>query len=164
LLDGDEERLEPVPTPPNIHFKAFVTTDPRVFEQTLLRSYEGTLDCPELNGVRAIEEIMAGHQSQGKHDPQRWWLLYQNGNPVGVLLLTEILEWNSLDISYLGVVPEARGAGLGRLLAGKSLVEARAANTSQVTLAVDSRNHPALHLYRSLGFEPHEQRAVFLRF
>jgi ribosomal protein S18 acetylase RimI-like enzyme len=135
---------------------------PELLRATLLRTYEGTRDCPEVNGVRTIDEIVAGHQAQGRHDPGRWWVARAGSRPVGVLLLTDLPEMDSWDVCYVGVVPEARGRGYGRELMAKALLEAKAAGVSQVTLAVDARNEPAWQLYRRLGFEPVERREVLL--
>src|SRR5262249_42307833 len=52
----------------------FAVADRRLFTSTLQRTYAGTLDCPELEGVRTIDEVMAGYQAQAGHDPRRWWL------------------------------------------------------------------------------------------
>jgi ribosomal protein S18 acetylase RimI-like enzyme len=135
--------------------------DPAAFHQTLLRTYEGTLDCPEVNGVRTVEEVVAGHRAQGVYEPARWLLARQEGVPVGVLLLmaAEGGEW---EVAYVGVVPEARGRGVGRELMLKALVEARAGGARRLVLSVDGRNRPAWGLYRGLGFEPNERREVFL--
>src|SRR5579884_263078 len=131
------------------------------FHETLLRTYEGTLDCPELNGVRSVDEIIAGHRNQGLFDPDRWWLALEDETPIGVLLLAEMPDQDSWDLAYLGVVPEARGRGLGRRLACKAIAEARQADTAELTLSVDARNRPAWDLYQSLGFEPFDQREVY---
>jgi ribosomal protein S18 acetylase RimI-like enzyme len=132
------------------------------FQQTLLRTYHDTLDCPELNGVRDVAEIIAGHEGQGHHDPERWWLAEEAGQPVGVLLTADVPELGGWDLSYVGVVPEARGRGVGCCLTRKALVEARAAGESRLTLAVDTRNRPARLLYERLGFEATEEREVYL--
>lgn len=136
--------------------------EPDRFEQTLLRTYEESRDCPEVTGVRTIEEIIAGHRAQGSGTPGHWWLAKGGGQPVGVLLLAEMAEWNGWDLSYLGIVPEARQGGFGRELVAKAIVEARMAEIAQLTLSVDGRNLPAWKLYRSMGFEPYDQREVFL--
>jgi ribosomal protein S18 acetylase RimI-like enzyme len=133
------------------------------FHRTLLRTYEATLDCPEVNGVREIEEIIAGHKSQGRHNPQNWWLASQQDRPIGVLLLAEVPDLKSWDLLYVGVEPEARGQGFGRELVRKALWEARIVEAPQLTLSVDARNQPALNLYQSLGFETYDQREVFLK-
>jgi ribosomal protein S18 acetylase RimI-like enzyme len=132
------------------------------FIETLLRTYEGTQDCPEITGVRGPEEILAGHRAQGKHDPRRWWLALSEGRPVGVLLLSEVPEWAALDVAYVGVVPEARGRGHGRALMHRALAEARADGVARLTLSVDVRNRPAWALYTDMGFTPNDRREVFL--
>jgi ribosomal protein S18 acetylase RimI-like enzyme len=136
--------------------------NPAAFHDTLLHTYEGTEDCPEISGVRTVEEIIEGHRAQGKHDPARWWLALAEGRPAGVLLLCEVPEWAAWDVAYVGVVPEARGRGYGRALMHKALSEARADGVARLTLSVDVRNRRAWKLYTALGFEPHDRREVFL--
>ena len=141
-------------------YETYAACDRAVFHATLLRTYQHTLDCPEVNGVRTVEEIIEGHRNQGVHDPNRWWLAWHERTPVGVLLMTEMPEWGSWDVAYVGVVAAARGRGFGRELTLKALYEARAAAQTQVTLAVDARNEPAWDLYRAAGFEAYDQREV----
>jgi ribosomal protein S18 acetylase RimI-like enzyme len=145
-----------------LRYQTYDAGDPARFHQTLLTTYHETADCPELNGVRNIDEILEGHRAQGIYDPRRWWLALEAERPVGVLLLTAIPEWHGWDVSYLGVVPEARRKGIGRQLATKTLHEARAAGARQVTLAVDTRNRPAWNLYQGLGFRAFDHREVYL--
>jgi ribosomal protein S18 acetylase RimI-like enzyme len=153
--------LEQVPDeePTGLTFQSY-SADPARFEQTLQRTYEGTLDCPELTGVRTIEEIMAGHRAQGP--PGHWWLAEEAGQPIGVLFLAEAPEWKSMDLAYVGLVPEGRGRRLGRQLLLKALAEARRAAAEQITVSVDVRNQPARRLYHQVGLEPFDSREVFL--
>lgn len=155
-------RTSPMHAPERLAYQTYAECDAELFHHTLLLTYEDTRDCPEVNGVRTIDEIIAGHQSQGVHDPQRWWLARDAGSPAGVLLLAQMPDWEGWELCYLGVVPQARGRGFGRELTLKALRAAQEARTQQLTVSVDVRNQPAWNLYRSLGFEPHEQRAVFL--
>ena len=68
-----------------------------------------------MNGVRTIGEIIGRAQQPGSvTSPQRWWLALDAGRPVGVLLLAEMPDVQGWDLSYLGVVPEARRQGFGR--------------------------------------------------
>jgi ribosomal protein S18 acetylase RimI-like enzyme len=149
---------------PDVVFLPYLGDTIDRFHRTLLRTYVGTLDCPELNGVRGLAEIIDGHKAQGLHDPERWWLAEEAGRPVGAVLTADVPELAGWDLSYVGVVPEARGRGLGSLLTRKVLFEARAAAAGRVTLAVDVRNRPAWNLYVRLGFEPTEEREVYLAF
>jgi ribosomal protein S18 acetylase RimI-like enzyme len=153
----------PSVTPPNgLTVAAFRTNRPEVFHQTLQRTYEGTLDCPELNGVREVEEVVQGHMSQGRFHPDRWWLIRLGKRPVGVLLLNEIPEWKEWEVAYVGVVPEVRRSGIGRTIAWQALTAAKSAGQRALNLAVDQRNLPARQLYHALGFESLDHREVYL--
>ena len=148
--------------PVRLDYRPYDPADPSAFHRTLLKTYEDTLDCPELNGAREVEEVVAGHRGHGRFDPQRWFLALAEGEPVGVLLLTESAEAGEWETSYVGVVPAARRRGFGRELMLQALAEARAAGASALTLSVDARNRPAWELYRGLGFESFDRREVFL--
>jgi RimJ/RimL family protein N-acetyltransferase len=50
------------------------------------------------------------------------------------------------------LVPGARGRGLGRLLAERSLAFARAHDYEKIVIQVLASNEPALRFYRGLGF------------
>jgi ribosomal protein S18 acetylase RimI-like enzyme len=156
-LKGPEEEC-----PEAYAFQSYADCNPSVFHRTLLETYRDTLDCPEITGVREIDEIMEGHRSQGLYDPKYWWIAFDRQEPAGVLLMTEMPEWNSWDLSYLGIVPAFRRKGIGRQLACHALCEARRAGAGQMTLALDVRNHPASQLYQSLGFSAFEEREVYL--
>ncbi len=152
--------LDCLNTPARLDYQAF--DNGPLFRQTLTRTYEDSRDCPEVNGVRTIEEVLQGHRAQGVFDPQRWWLALDAGRPVGVLIATEMPESGDWEVAYMGVVPEARRRGFGREMLLHVLCEARAAEVPSVALSVDARNQPAWYLYRGLGFEPFEQRLVYL--
>jgi mycothiol synthase len=148
--------------PVRLDFQPYDPADPAAFHDTLLRTYEETQDCPEVNGVRSIDEVIAGHQAQGRYDPDRWWLATFEGRPVGVLLLVELPESGDWDVSYMGIVPEARRRGFAREMLLRALCEARAADVLNVTLSVDGRNLPAWQLYRSIGFEAFDRGEIYL--
>ncbi|MBI3411131.1 MAG: GNAT family N-acetyltransferase [Planctomycetes bacterium] len=147
---------------PRLRWAPYSAANRELFNKTILLTYEQTLDCPELNGLRTVDEIIAGHLAQGRPGAARWWLAFEKTTPVGVLLTTKVPDEKSWDLSYMGLIAAARGRGLGRDLAAKALHEARAAGAPQLILAVDERNAPALQLYRSLGFAGADFREVFL--
>jgi ribosomal protein S18 acetylase RimI-like enzyme len=151
-----------VATPARLHYEPYDPTRPAAFHDTLVRTYEHTLDCPEVNGARTIEEVIRGHQAQGGYDPELWWLARAKDRPVGVLLITPQPESGAWEVAYMGIVPEARRHGFGRELLLRALVEARAAQAPRVVLSVDARNQPAWQFYTGMGFEPYDRRAVYL--
>src|SRR5947208_3050183 len=56
-----------------VRFESLASIGYRAFAATLERTYASTLDCPELNGKRSVDEIIAGHQAEGHFNPERWW-------------------------------------------------------------------------------------------
>ncbi len=147
--------------PARLAFHPYTDND-EAFRSTLARTYEGTLDCPEINGVRTIDDVVAGHRAQGAFSPERWWLACEGTSPVGVLLMTEMPDSGDWELAYMGIVPEARGRGMGREILLHALCAARAADVPAVTLSVDARNEPARKLYGSMGFEAYDGRLVYL--
>jgi len=138
------------------------SAQPDRFADTLQRTYEGTLDCPEINDIRTMAEVLEGHRSQGTYDPRLWWLVEHRGQAIGVLIAARTPETGEWDVAYVGIVPEARRRGFGREIMLQVLFEARAAEVPGVTLAVDGRNEPARALYRALDFQQIDRREVFL--
>lgn len=57
------------------------------------------------------------------------------------------------EVVKLAVAKECRGEGLGRRLVEHALMRARDRGAKRVVLLSSSRLGPALHLYRSLGFQ-----------
>lgn len=146
----------------SLTYQPYPAVDPALFRQILGRTYEGTLDCPEVNGVRTTDEVIAGYRAPATHDPSLWWLALYGRTPIGVLLTTPVSDTGGWDLSYVGVVPELRRRGLGGALMRKALAEAHRAKAVEITLSVDERNHPARELYRRLGFRPYDRREVYL--
>ena len=154
------------PSPPGaavrLDYRPYDPSNSTPFHQTLRRTYEGTLDCPELNGARDVEDVVAGHRPAGKFDPGLWSLALADGVPVGVLMLTEVEDARDWEVSYVGVVPEARRRGFGRELVRRAIVNAHMSGAPSLGLSVDGRNRPAWDLYMDLGFRPYDCREVFL--
>jgi ribosomal protein S18 acetylase RimI-like enzyme len=63
----------------------------------------------------------------------------------------------------MGVVPEARGQGLGISIVRHAQYLARAAGRERLVLAVDAANEPAIAVYAAAGFVCWDRRSVFLR-
>jgi len=159
---ADPVRTPGTSQPSHLVFLPLADVGRELFAATLLRTYEGTHDCPELGGVRHMEDILASHEAQGQFMPERWWLVTERSRPVGVLLVNAVPEWEAWEVVYMGIVPEARGHGFGTLLMVKALTEAHAAGIPYLALSVDARNHFALHIYEELGFVPWEERDIYM--
>jgi ribosomal protein S18 acetylase RimI-like enzyme len=134
-----------------------------LFVDAISRSYRQSLDCPALSGLRDMEDVVAGHKATGDFDPALWQLLVGNEHPLGVVLLSRIPQTDAMELVYLGLAPEARGRGLGRLLMQEAVHLVLADSRRRLSLAVDSRNSPALKLYFQMGMQRITARVAMIR-
>jgi ribosomal protein S18 acetylase RimI-like enzyme len=134
----------------------------KYFADAILASYEDTMDCPALLGVRAIDDVIAGHMAAGEFDPKRWFAVYAGDTPLGVMLLNRISHRSALELVYLGLAPEARGKGLARKLVQHAMDITAEHNACQILLAVDQENEPARKLYQRMGFARGEKKTAMI--
>ncbi|GAB4141099.1 MAG: hypothetical protein Tsb009_10770 [Planctomycetaceae bacterium] len=130
------------------------------FAKILERTYIDSLDCPGVQGTRTGDDAILSHKSTGVFLPDQWTLFQIAGKDVGVLILADHPEQNAWELVYMGLVPEARGAGYGREILRLGLCAARAAGKESLCLAVDSQNHYARRVYDEAGFQLAEVRSV----
>lgn len=133
------------------------------FAALLEATYAGSLDCPELNGVRTADEALAGHRGTGRFDPRLWTLYHAAGQDAGLMLVVEHPALRAREIVYMGVAPEARGRGVGSAMLVDALQAARAAGCETILLGVDVRNHVACALYERQGFVELCRRVIHFR-
>lgn len=134
-----------------------------VFERMLQASYEKTLDCPELDGMRQTSDILDGHKAAGEFDPSLWTLARAAGEPVGVLLLNPVPGAGCVELVYLGIAAAHRGRGVGGALMTHGMGLIRGRKEKLVSLAVDDRNEPAMKLYRRWGFYVTGRKDAYMR-
>lgn len=128
----------------------------------IAETFRYTLDCPALNGIRSESEVLAGFLDGSKlKQLNHWRILQLDGKTAGCLFLTPHSA-NSVELVYLGLIPDVRGQGLGALLVEKALELTRSIESTVVIAAVDVNNWPALQIYESYGFQRHTSLEVFL--
>jgi ribosomal protein S18 acetylase RimI-like enzyme len=115
-----------------------------------------------MNGLRTADEILAGYSSAGRDDPPAYLVARVGGEPVGVGIVVTGPQPGFLELSYLGLVPAARGRRLGTELLRHVLGGAAGAGTQWVILSVDVRNTPALRLYREFQFKQYDLQDVYI--
>jgi ribosomal protein S18 acetylase RimI-like enzyme len=126
-------------------------------------TYEGTLDCPALNGLRSTRDVLLGYRATGEFRSDWWFFAEYAGRLIGCLILADYPAATQVELVYFGLVPEARGAGYGEWLIRWAQYVAREAGRERIVLAVDARNQPASDTYLRCGFEEWGRRAVWLR-
>jgi GNAT superfamily N-acetyltransferase len=126
-------------------------------------SYQNTRDCPALNGVRAIDDVITGYRSIGRFRPDLWLIARTADVDAGCLILADHAPEALWELVYMGVVPEWRGRGLGLEITRYAQWLAARERIERLVLAVDASNDPALAMYAAAGFVSWDRRSVFVR-
>jgi len=164
LIYLERAALYPWVDPPRGRFewRSYSSSAHALFAEVLTRSYIDSRDCPELNGLRPIDDVIASHKAAGAFCPELWEVGLVDGIPVGCILLGRPAR-KTVEIAYLGVDADRRGAGLGADLLRRAIELAREAGAEQLTLAVDERNGAARRLYARFGMRELTRRTAYLR-
>lgn len=133
------------------------------FAEAIRASYEETLDCPQLNGLRSIEDVIAGHKAAGEFDPRNWIAVVRDSHPAGVLILSRVPASDALELTYIGLARFARGQGLASALMKLAIARAAELSCARLTTAVDTGNTPAITMYVRAGMRRIGTRVALIR-
>lgn len=162
LLSTSQDFPSSQPDLPHLRFLPYGRRDPAQFAQTVEQTYVDTMDCPELNGLRDTEDVLAGYRAAGVYSPDLWFFIEHNNEPAGCLILADHPELDQLELVYMGLLPQFRRRGWGRDVVRFAQWMAKLRRRHGLLLAVDTRNTPALKVYLSLKMERLEERNIFL--
>ena len=146
-----------------LHFLSCRSAHQERLKAVLSATYTDTLDCPGINALRDIEDVLEGYHATGSPRKDGWWILQFDDQDVGCLLLADFPGTRQIELVYLGLIPSARGKGWGRILVRYAQWFTFQATRDQLVLAVDATNHPARTLYSDTGFVVWKQRSVFIK-
>ncbi|MBN9120118.1 MAG: GNAT family N-acetyltransferase [Planctomycetes bacterium] len=131
----------------------------REFATTLLATHQETRDCPELNAPRTAEELLEGFGASANGET---YLVRRGEVCVGVVMFEPGAAPEVAELTYIGIVPDERGSGLGGELLKFVATETSAAGHARLNVSVDARNAPAMKLYTRHGFVEYDRREVWL--
>jgi GNAT superfamily N-acetyltransferase len=126
-------------------------------------TYVGTLDCPAMNGLRPVEDVLAGYRDAGSFAPEHWLFVEHEGRDVGCLLLGDHPREGNVELIYMGLIPSRRGNGWGKVVCRHAQWLAGRIGRPRLVLAVDEANRPALAMYAAAGFQAFDRRTVYLK-
>jgi len=158
--EGDFPRMPPEGT---LDFLPYGPSDQPRLVSLVEATYRGSLDCPALDGLRTMEDILAGYQGTGSFAPERWLIVRSGGEDVGCLLLTDHPHDENWELVYMGLVPSARGRSWGREIVRYAQWLTAQARRPRLVVAVDSANRPALAMYAAEGFRAWDRRRVYVK-
>ncbi len=161
-MNWDLSRFEPAAPPGELGMLAVGQCGEAMLAEVITASYRQSMDCPALEGLRQIGDVIAGHKASGVYRPESWWIATWSGAPAGCMLLNDNPITGAADVIYLGVAPEFRGRGLGRAMLQHAAQDIRRRGYVNMTLAVDAANRYAAAIYQSAGFKPLFSRDAYV--
>ena len=161
-MERSRSSKQPAPHTCDVRFIPMTKQTDTILGSILLETYEGSLDCPKIHGLRKVQDIIDGHRGLDHHDANLWSLAKLDGKLAGVLLLNAVPESKCMELAYLGVAPWARNQGLGNALVQRAVEQTDDIGFSKITLAVDAENHPAISLYSRWRFGETGQRMTMV--
>lgn len=155
--------IKPPGDAPPLRFEPYTEATHDLFASTIQASYEDSLDCPVLEGLRDIEDVLAGHKAAGVFRPDLWTVALCQGRGAGVALVNQNASQNVAEIVYMGVAKPFRGKSVGRAVLAHAARLASADRFGAMSLAVDAGNHYARKLYENAGFVEASRRLAYIR-
>ena len=162
LVSGEEQFPASLPAT-SLEFEPYDSAHHDRLARLVEATYERTLDCPRLDGIRQTEDVLAGYRATGVFSPTRWLLVRHHAEDVGCLILADHPEQENFELVYMGLVPSARGNGWGKDITRRAQWLTRQAGRPRLVLAVDAGNGPGMRTYLALGFQAWDRRSVYLK-
>ncbi len=148
---------------PRLDFEPYSPAAHARMARLIEASYQGSLDCPAVNGIRDTEDVMLGYRATGRFSPANWLIVRHGPIDIGCLILTEHPSSKTSELIYMGVAPDARGHNWGTSIARYAQWHSGQAGQTRLVLAVDAVNEPALRMYAAAGFRAWDRRSVLLK-
>jgi ribosomal protein S18 acetylase RimI-like enzyme len=145
-------QLPPADPPAGLTLSSWGQADPARFYAVYHAAFRDRPGFPGWSQARWVDWI-----SDDEDFRAEWTLLATLDRTDVGFIAGEATGW----ITQMGVVPSARGRGIGAALIGEAVRRMRSAGEETITLNVNINNQPAAALYRRLGFTRIGRRARY---
>ncbi|WP_156754502.1 mycothiol synthase [Actinokineospora pegani] len=145
--DLDEELPEPV-WPEGVRVRTFV---PGQDEAAVVAVNKRAFDWHPEQGALTVADLEETERA-GWFDPGGFFLAVDPDDELLGFHWTKVHPDGTGEVYVVGVDPSAQGGGLGKALTLVGIRHLRAVGRPRVILYVESDNHPAVAVYRRLGF------------
>lgn len=114
---------------------------------------------------RPYDEFIAWGIDRRDARPDLWWIAWRDDRPVGLCVMDDSHAGRGAShVRMLGVVPAARGRGIGSWLLRSAFAQAATEGRTAVTLTVDAENSTgATALYEGVGMRAEQVIALYRR-
>jgi GNAT superfamily N-acetyltransferase len=135
-----------------VQIEPFESISSETWINLLERTYQQSLDVPELAAIRSTRKALEGYEANQTPGVNGCFVIRCDGEPAGCLILGRH-NYPIGEVSYLGLAPEFRGKGYSFGIMRFAVEWMSAQKCSKVALAVDCRNELAMSVYQKWGFQ-----------
>lgn len=146
-----------------LEFASYKLADTGRLKSLIQRSWEKSLDCAAMRGIRQIDDVLEGHYHREGYSPSHWKIIRHRQRDIGCLLLSRNQHKPEFDVVYLALSPDARGHGWGANIIQYAKQLAYSAGGKRLLLTCDVNNPPALKTYLREGLHETDRWSVFIR-
>jgi ribosomal protein S18 acetylase RimI-like enzyme len=156
-----------LPVPPaqaELSFAVYQPAEDRERLASLLAAtFVDSLDVPELNDQLAPPELIEAFATCSPSTSQWWWIANDGSRDVGCVLLADHGTEVGCEITYLGLIPDARGRGWGRELVYQAQQTTVRLNRQHLLVSIDAANERATRMFQHAGFSTCDNRVLLFR-
>lgn len=126
-------------------------------------TYRNSKDFPRLMSIVPVDKVLQGYRDSAPFFPELWFFIRENNRDVGVLLMSD-MQGDQIELTYMGLIEDARRRGSARKIVQFARQTARLRNRSILLTSVDEQNIAALKSYLAQGFRAWDRKKVYARF
>jgi GNAT superfamily N-acetyltransferase len=130
-------------------------------------TYQNTLDFPKMLGISTAEDIVMNYTNVSVFRSELWFFIYNNtthgDKPIGSLILTTFPEAGEMELTYMGLIEEARGYGYGAEIIRYAESIAEREQSAILLASADQQNQPAIRSYMNAGLDVYDRKSLFLK-
>ncbi len=151
LLDLDMKACEKDVS--KLEYKTLSETGDRVFVKLYQKIQSSSLNSDSIEDSLEPEKAFQELKDPERFNPDLWVIAYKDNKPVGIVLPG--IEKNRKPlrgfIQFIGVLPEYRGAGTGKILLKKGILEMAKLGAEEYMGSTETRNIPMMKVFSALG-------------
>ncbi len=142
-------------------YRSLIELGEERFAEILGRAAEGDPFEETPDPLAALHELI--DSAGAAFDASRWKIAYVQNEPVGAVL-PQIYPDSATrgTLFYIGVLPEYRGRGYGRMLHALGLEELSRHGATRYVGSTDERNVPMIHVFRANKCNPRPSQLFFV--
>ena len=146
-----------------LSYRPYREADRERWASVLAKCGVRTLDYPQFDAMLDAHDLLDVYAATGDSGTELWRMVECEQQAVGCVMVSAHRRRGCCELTYMGLVPAARGRRWGLELVRQAISLCGGTHSAHLVAAVDSGNDPAIAIYSRSGFVVTDRQEVFLR-